>query len=56
MFYPDGDGLTGRDCIRLIANDRLVGDDLIRNKRATGRPKDLADVEVLERLIPLPDK
>jgi hypothetical protein len=31
-------------------------EDLIRNKRATGRPKDLADVEALERLGPSPGK
>lgn len=31
-------------------------DDLIRNKRATGRTKDLADIEALELLSQSPDK
>jgi hypothetical protein len=29
--------------------DLLSRHDLIRNKRASGRPKDLADLDILER-------
>jgi len=48
--------VVGAYAMAIHGRPRATGDldiwveDLISNKRATGRPKDLLDVEVLERL------
>jgi hypothetical protein len=50
----DFDTAWSRATIAEVASDcrcRVIGlDDLISNKRAAGRPQDLADVEALERI------
>ena len=46
-----GDAIeSGHSDFEDLANAEVNQDDLIRNKRATGRTKDLADAEALESL------
>lgn len=52
------DGVSFRDCVDRAINVDIDGmsvpfisrEDLLRNKRASGRAQDLADVEALERM------